>query len=258
MSDPESVPNEGQRSLFDRELAAFATAIADEIARIPEQVAQQTRWFAHFNRGGDKPPIYWCFNNWSEAVFLGHWLGPRQPLFAMRSLHGIVKGKAVKKLHTLLVAETYAAHVLEQAGEQAIILGGNCQAAPIAEAMAHWIIAKTGKAPLLVTLEHQPFFCYPGYLIMLFGSHSENFNPFLKGEDAITEWQRKHQAASWGFIDAGHGKYFIEPAVHQLTGYLTRAAAVYTSTGSFDTGRVDVQSTIPEVQGSRGLENRRT
>ena len=36
-----------------------------------------------------------------------------------------------------------------------IFIGGNCQAAPISEAMAHYITEKTGSVPFLITFEIQ-------------------------------------------------------------------------------------------------------
>lgn len=248
-AEQERIGADADGSLPDDELSNFRSTITAGMARIPREVATQDGWFACFNTRGDRPPVFWCFNNWTEAVFLAHWLGPHQPLFAMHSLHTVVAGKSVKKLHTELISESYAEQLLKRTAAGSITLGGNCQAAPIAEAMAHRIIAATGKAPLLIALEHQPFYCYPGSLLMLFGSESVRFNPFLQGEDPVPAWQRKHRSPSWGIIDGDHGRYFNEPAVHQLTAYLLAAAGEFHTTGSLRGGRVCADPIDP---GSRG------
>jgi hypothetical protein len=143
------------------------------IERIPNETARREGLFAHYNIEGSQPPIFWCFNNWAESVFLAHWLGPDQPLFAMRSLHKILEGKSNKKIHNNYLAKEYSDLLLDIYPKGPIFIGGNCQAAPISEAMAHYLTEKTGSVPFLITLEHQPFYCYPGYLLMLFGTKSE-------------------------------------------------------------------------------------
>jgi len=201
--------------------------INESMERIPEALADRIGVFAHFNKGGSKPPLFWCFNNWAEAIFLAHRLAPDRPLFAMRSFHGFIKGKHAKRANAVGFAETYAEQVLEHVGTGPLLIGGNCQAAPIAEAMAHILIGRTGRKPLLVTLEHLPIYSYPGDILMLFGAESEKYNPFLQGKDPVPAWRAQHARAAWGIIGGEHGKYFMEPAVLDLVSYIQQACEIH-------------------------------
>lgn len=202
------------------ELDAFQEKILLSMARLPDKLADKSGLFAHFNKGGSQAPVFWCFNNWSEAVFLAYHLGPDRPLYAMHSLYQITEDEAKKSMHTAKLAETYGDLLCNLYPDGPVLLGGNCQAASIAEATAHYLMGKREKPPMLITLEYQPFYSYPGNLLMLFGDRSEDFNPFLNDESPVTGWQNKHQNVVWGFINGAHGEYFREPGVHQLAWYI--------------------------------------
>ena len=219
-------------------------AIAATALRIPKAVARIDGPVVFLNEAGSKPPIYWCFTNWAEPVMLANRLGPDQPLVAMRSLFQLIEGKASKRAHTADLGAAYADLVLARSDGRPLIVGGNCQAAPISEAVAHNLLGRTGRAPLLVTLEHVPTYCYPGSLVMLFGRASEGFNPFLHGGDPRPAWAAMHGQASWGFIDAAHGAYFMEPAVHVLVGYLRRVSAEFCLSATVNPGEIQL---IPEA-----------
>jgi hypothetical protein len=169
---------------------------------------------------------------------LANRLGPDQPLVAMRSLFGLVEGKAAKRANTVDLAAAYADLIVGRSDTPPLVIGGNCQSAPVSEALAHAVLGRTGRAPLLISLEHVANYCYPGSLMMLFGAHSEKFNPFLKGTDPRPAWARMHGQACWGFINARHGGYFMEPAVHQLVGYIRWAIADFRRTMSVTPGEM--------------------
>lgn len=213
--------------------------IAATALRMPKAVARIEGPLVVLNEAGTKPPIHWCFNNWAEPVMLANRLGADQPLVAMRSLFKLAECKAAKRAHTVELASAYADLILARSDGRPFIIGGNCQAAPIAEAVAHALLGRTGRAPLLVTLEHVPAYCYPGSLVMLFGAQSVKFNPFARGEDPTAAWAAMHGQASWGFIDASHGRYFMEPAVHDLGGYLRQVSAEFCLTASVMPGEID-------------------
>jgi hypothetical protein len=222
------------------ELDTLKSDIESSINRIPNQAAIKVGLFAHFNRDGTRLPLFWCFNNWVEPIFLANRLGPDQPLYAMTSFHRVVTGKSVKRLHTLSLAQAYVDCMLNVRKDGPFVIGGNCQAAPIAESMAHNVIARTGKVPLLINLEHMPFYCYPGHVLMLFGNRSEKYNPFLREANPIPRWEAQHGAAAWGIVNGGHGQYFVPPAVHDLVSYIQQSMFAFCETGRAPVGQMKV------------------
>jgi hypothetical protein len=190
--------------------------VRDGLGHIPSELAGQRGLFAAFNPSGTRPPIYWCFNGWAEAVILARRLGSDQPLYAMRSFHRLVDDRWRKVLHTESLSVLYAEQVLEIHAGGPMVVGGNCQAGSIAEGVAHRIVAERGATPVLVTVDHDPRYAYPGHVVLGFGTDSERYNPFLSGGDPIPAWQRLHRATSWTVIPGQHGRYFLKPALHHL------------------------------------------
>jgi len=210
---------------YEEELEYFLEKIKSDLSRLPDKMADKKELFAHFNTDGSKPPIFWCFNNWTEAVFLAFQLGPDQPLYAMHSLYSITEEEAKKSLHTKRLAEIYGDLLCDLYPQGKVLIGGNCQAVGIAEGMAHYLLGKRGQAPMLISLESQPYYAYPGDVLLLFGDHDEaRFNPFLNSESPMTRWQNKHKHVLWGTITGSHGEYFREPGVHQLCKFINYSA----------------------------------
>ncbi len=219
-----------EQDLLDVGFTEIRRKMIKNIDRIPSQIARRKGVFAHFNFEGSYPPLFWCFNNWAEAVFLAYWLGPERPLYAMQSFYGLEDDRSVKEMYKNYVAEHYANLVLDVHPKGHIFIGGNCQSAPIAESMAHYLMDRTATPPILISLDHLPFYCYPGCLVMLFGLRSE-YNPFLKEGSPISGWFKKHKSPSWGFIDAEHGQYFREPGIHELVGYIKTVMDMWVGEG---------------------------
>ena len=224
------------------ELDTFLKRIRADMTRIPDKLAKKTELFAHFNSSGSKPPIFWCFNHWTEAVFLAYQLGADQPLYAMHSFCDITDEEAKKSMHTKRLAEIYGDLVCELYPNGPVLLGGNCQAFNIAEAVGHYLVGKRGQAPSLISLESQPYYAYPGDLLMLFGDHDEaRFNPFMNQVSPIPFWQNKHKHVSWGMITGSHGEYFREPCVHQLCGYINYCANHFFNGSQFPAGEITIE-----------------
>ena len=222
-----------------KEIDDFRNWIYNDIKKIPQEIYTLDDLILGFNKDGKKSPIYWCFNNWAEAVFLSRSLGADQPLFALKSTHGFKNGSANKKVYTNSLAVMYAKNILKNHEHGPIFIGGNCQAGPISEAVAHYLIPKVDKKPILITLEHQPFYFYPGHLVMLFGGASEKYNPFLHDENPIPTWEKKYSSYSWGIIkDAPHGKYFIDPFVLKLVAYIEHVKNNYLIEGKIKSGPI--------------------
>jgi len=223
----------------EEELTAFVAQIKADMSRLPDRLAEKKELFACFNTDGNKPPIFWCFNHWTEAVFLAYHLGSDRPLYAMHSLCDITQEEAKKSMHTKRLAEIYGDLLCDLYPDGPVLLGGNCQATCISEAMAHYLLAKRGQTPMLISLESQPFYSYPGNLLMLFGDHDKSrFNPFISQKSPIPSWQNKHQHVTWGVIKGSHGEYFQEPNVHQLCWYITQCADKFLHGIQFPTGQM--------------------
>lgn len=204
----------------EEEIEVFKKQILAGMSRVPDRLASKEELFLHFNEEGKKPPIFWCFNNWAEAIFLAYHLGSDRPLYAMHSLYRIAESDAKKAMHKVKLAKTYGDLICELYPKGSVVIGGNCQSSPIAESIAHYLLEKRGDAPMLISLEHQPFYAYPGRLVMLFGDRSEDFNPFLNGESPVAGWKNKHQNLNWGIVKGAHGEYFREPGVQELSCYI--------------------------------------
>ena len=209
------------------EVKFIKETLARLIEKIPEEFGERNDLIIGFNTDGEKTPIFWCFNQWSEALILQRFLGEDQPLFAARSLAGFVENQDKHKFRNTL-SELYLSELRTIYRNGPIVLGGNCQSAPIVESMANKVLRQKLYEPVLVTLEFQPLLEYPHKLLMLFGKHSRGFNPLIKDSSIVDDWRRKFPKASWGEVDGSHNKYFLKPAVIELSQFLRLAALAAT------------------------------
>lgn len=214
------------------EFGRICEAISNSLDRVPAELATRQGMALRFFPASPEQPLLWCFNNIAEAVLLSSKLGPRRPLLAMLSMHGLVDEPRDKFIFGRRLAELYTEQVPAATGGK-ICIGGNCQSAPLAEAIAHEIIGRRGQKPLLMLLEHTPRYCYPGSALLMFGSESPKYNPFLGPTDPVPRWKAQHGNCAWGIVPGKHGQYFIEPAVLHLRDYILQATAEF-----FDTGRI--------------------
>ncbi|WP_127563017.1 hypothetical protein [Nioella ostreopsis] len=199
---------------------ALYALIVQSQSKLPATVQHGEGPFVAFNRDGAREPIIWCFNSWVEPLSLAHHIGADQPIYATRSLHALVFDKTAKKLNRLALARLLTQEILKTHAAAPKVLGGNCQAAPIIEAVAHLLIQAGAPAPRLIIMEHELAYSYPGHVLHLFGRQSADYNPFLQGRDPTPVWGRQYGSAAHGFLSAGHGQYFRAPAIHELCGYL--------------------------------------
>lgn len=221
---------------------------------LPPDIHPGNGVFVPLNLQGTQQPIFWCFNNWIEPLSLAHHLGPDQPLFGTRSFHGLLKGKSAKKANVVDLAEIYVDEILEYHHSGPIILGGNCQAAPIVEAVAHQLLIRGMAAPTLIIVEHQLRYHYPGYVLHLFGAESEQFNPFLQGNDPREDWQHQFAASAWGLIRTGHGQYFRNPAIQELCAYIRMVVAAFRDGVDLPTGEITVNLALEANSDVEGMQ----
>src|SRR5262249_8762988 len=89
-----------------------------------------------YNTTGSRPPIFWFLQEYAEAVQLAKYLGPDQPLYAMRSCVGIIESKEYTAEVLEIVTDRYLWEMLALPLGEAFLMGGNCQGGILALAMA--------------------------------------------------------------------------------------------------------------------------
>ncbi|KQT56084.1 hypothetical protein ASG52_24500 [Methylobacterium sp. Leaf456] len=223
-NDDEEIPPD----IIERVLGSFSP--------IPPQAARRAGRLVVFNENGRRTPIFWCFNHFGEPYLLAARLGADQPLYAMHSFQGVVEKPSQKRRYRSHLANLYTQSILDHAAGPRIVIGGNCQSALIAEAVARNVAARTGRHPLLMMLEHDPAAACEGPLLLLFGDQSRAYNPFLREADPVSRWRERHRNVAWGILKGAHGTYFREPGILDLTGFLRRAVDVFDETGRIPDG----------------------
>jgi len=214
-------------TLFDQVLGDEESTVFEGflglIATGRNRVARRTGTSANdllvFNQDGSRPPLCWCFNNWAEPVLLAHQLDRDQPLYAMHSLHAVTENWQLKARYNEPIASRYLDALDAHTDRRDLVFGGNCQGAPVAESMAIQYAQRTGRHPLLVTLDYIPRRWYRGSMFTIFGKDSY-FNPFLCAGDPLAFFAERHSRFSMGILDAAHGHYFREPGIGMLKGVI--------------------------------------
>lgn len=169
-----------------------------------------------FNEGGDRLPLIWCFNNHEEAEALANALGRDQPLFAFRSLNGIVPPYPPDAWRERLVAEN-ALQSLDALGPLgSVIVGGNCQAARIALNLANGLWASGAHVASLIFMERALAVPYSGRHLVLFGAQSLTHNPRFHFARPQAAWQRYAPLGRRLEIPGAHGQFFQPNHVGEL------------------------------------------
>lgn len=210
-----------ERLLFERnKVAKFAEYASGELLG--------------FNCSAVTPLIFWCFNNWSEPLLLNRQLPEHQPLCAAVSSHALTeKWRLKRRFHEHLVSRYLQILEEREVLHPKMIIGGNCQGAPVAESLAIRIKATKGFEPLLITLDYVPRKLYDGPMFMMFGRFSA-FNPFNSDIDPIPLWHQRDGDWGIGILNETHGKYFREPTLFELRDYITFASNRYLAQQTFD------------------------
>lgn len=223
--------------LTDKEQGAFNVGISkllSDRSKIEKYATQAFGELLLFNPGSSNPPVFWCFNNWSEPLLLARQLPESQPLYAAVSAHQVTNRWHLKRrFHEHLVSrylETLEEHNLLHSS---MVIGGNCQGGPIAESLAIRVKEKKGHQPLLLTLDYVHRKQYDGPTFMMFGKYS-SYNPFNSRIDPLPIWGKKTCDWGVGMLDETHGRYFREPALFELRDYIRFAAERYWAQGAFN------------------------
>ncbi len=165
------------------------------------------------NSSGTRPPLLWCFNTQPEFEQMGRQLGADQPLYAMRSLQGVLPPGSDKYRQGMLMAEWYAARLLAAVPDGPCAVGGNCQAARIAMHLARALSDAGRSVAVLCLLERAPPIPYPGRVALFFGRDSESHNAFKRFAQPQIGWRRLYREVVWDVVPGSHGHYFEEPNI---------------------------------------------
>ncbi|MEP4039080.1 hypothetical protein [Pseudophaeobacter sp.] len=208
-------PSPEDASEFDEIYAAILAQKNRASKHAPSVVGDFLAW----NTSGTNPPLFWCFNSWAEPFLLARHLDNNQPLYAMSSFSGATDNWRLKTKYMEPLARRYIESVKKVKGISPLLMGGNCQGAPIAESMAIQILENSVNSPYLLSIDYIGKRPYRGKRLMLFGRKS-GFNPFLSERNPIDFWEERHAQFSWDFLEGKHGSYFLEPNVEILAEFI--------------------------------------
>ena len=140
------------------------------------------------NTGGSRPPIFWVFNDANEPGALAAKLGSDQPLYAFRSAY-LISDYSEDDLQVL--ALRYMADIVATNPEGPFFIGGNCQGAIIALAIAQHALRRKLHVPLLILMDWaftlQP---YLGSVLLIAGRNNANHNAKRLFSRPELAWQR--------------------------------------------------------------------
>ena len=157
------------------------------------------------NHEGKRPPLFWCFQGYNELSALAAELGPDQPIGGMRSGHLVMKYSADSITG---LARAYADELAVLHPEGSFRIGGNCQGATVARAVALALRERGRRVVRLVLMEVSRFWFYDEPVELVFGRDSD-VNPLRHGplrarelEEAYPDGYRFH------LVDGAHGRFF--------------------------------------------------
>jgi acyl-CoA synthetase (AMP-forming)/AMP-acid ligase II/acyl carrier protein/thioesterase domain-containing protein len=143
-----------------------------------------------FNTDGYRDPIFWVCQLQVEASQLAKYLGPDQPLYAMRSCAEIVKPKDYTAEVLETVCNRYLWEILALPIGATIILGGTCQGGILALAMARRL-KQMGRTPLLLALLEWSY-SYGSYaepVLLIYGEESYTADIYRQPETSKINWR---------------------------------------------------------------------
>jgi amino acid adenylation domain-containing protein len=156
--------------------------------------------------GSARPDLFWCCQGHEELSALAAELGPDQPLHGMRSGHLVME----------YTPETMAAMARCYVEEMVVIqpdgpfrIGGNCQAARIARAMAVELRRLGRSVSHLMLMEPYDFTPYDEPVALFIGRDSHAINPYGRLPDPEAEFRAAYRGGfTVTMIDGGHGEFF--------------------------------------------------
>jgi hypothetical protein len=147
-------------------------------------------------------------------------LGPDQPIYAFRSGLGLIK---YKENEVQALALRYVSEIEEACPHGPLFIGGTCQGAIIALAMAQHCLRRQRHVPLLVLMEWGfPLQCYAGPVLLIHGRDSMQSNPFLRYGDPVAAFSQAFQDYAIAEMPGDHDHVFEDDKVAVLGKFLLR------------------------------------
>ncbi|GMN90447.1 non-ribosomal peptide synthetase [Francisella sciaenopsi] len=175
------------------------------------------------NEAGNKPPIFWVCNNWTEFSNLAKIIGDDQPLYGMRSLHTYAKDSDKYRKFQERLCLYYFNQISQLCNVyEPFVVFGNCQSGMFAESIVVHFKRILDVSPYLATLEYFPK-AYDGKALLLYGYESK-LNPFVNSDkDPIPMWDKIFERYEYKILPAKHGQFFKEPCIIDTSSYLSSA-----------------------------------
>ena len=161
-----------------------------------------------YNTAGPRPPIFWFLQEYPEAAQLAKYLGPDQPLYAMRSCVGIIEGKDYTAEVLETVSNRYLWEILALPLGEAFLIGGNCQGGILALAMARRL-NQIGRPPLVLALQEWSF-SYGRYTeptLLIYGEDSYSASIYLRPSASGIDWRGDFPRGVVAPVPGRHGDW---------------------------------------------------
>jgi UDP-N-acetylmuramate--L-alanine ligase len=169
--------------------------------------------------GGGRPDhhLFWCLQEEQELRALARHLGPEIAVHGMRSGH-LVMGYSPPNLDAMARHYAEELRVLQPLGP--ILIGGNCQGATVAHAVATVLQEDGREIALLIMMDQTKLLPFDGDLAFIYGQESF-LNPDKRYPRDVARYDEVYGARySLDFITGGHGRYFHEPNARYLASRL--------------------------------------
>ena len=160
-----------------------------------------------FNTDGYRVPIFWILQDHGEAALLAKYLGPDQPLYAMRSCLGIVKAKDYTAEVLETVCNRYLWEMLALQVGPTLVLGGTCQGGILALSIARRL-KQIGQAPALLALLEWSY-SYGSYsepTLLIYGAESYTAQIYQRPETSRLNWREDFPRSVAVSIPGKHGE----------------------------------------------------
>jgi acyl-coenzyme A synthetase/AMP-(fatty) acid ligase/acyl carrier protein len=176
----------------------------------------RSRLVLGLNTAGDKPPLFWVFNERQEFSHLARVLGPTQPLYGFRSG---VEISDCREDDIQAFALRYISEIIEVCPDGPFFIGGNCQGAIIALAIAQHALRRQYHVPLLILMDWsfdlQP---YGGRVLFVSGRDDVHHN--ANRQYARPELALRRAFANFDFVEVPGGYAFDRGTIAGLGGLL--------------------------------------
>jgi acyl-CoA synthetase (AMP-forming)/AMP-acid ligase II len=252
----EAMDNKADRNhrLIPPHIRSFPAQQMAMLAHWPGECAGGHRYLRTLNNESTLPGLFWCFQGSYEFEALARELTGELRLHGMRSANQLEDYRTIYRNPSLCnhIASLYVEEILDlQPANKPFVIGGNCQAAIIANAIAWQLLALGCEVKNLILMEaslvriRTGIFRWDGKTTLIYGARSI-FNPFgdlttANRTSGIREIYLEHHSGSWLDrtlqenlgdelrileIAGAHGTFFEARHVGTLALAIRRAAGI--------------------------------